>query len=380
MSKTTLFATCGLVGALISSVVAEALYALLPSSEPPPVHVAFVLDNSSSMTSLIEGLKGGITSFVNSFEPKGLKAKVGLIAFSDTYSGEPPIQLNFNGAAYTADTALFSRTMQSEVKLRDGGDGPETGLSALVQAAAMPTDEGADKVIVLITDAPAKLPDNGYASSADAAAALAPLGVTQINFVVDPLSSREYTGLRGKIEGSTVEIGPAAEGGFQLALPKIGEDIANRIANLQGTGGVRKKDTGILFVIVALASGVVASGIAVWLIGAGLSTFVPNLHRERGALGGAIGGAVGAVLFRLSSEAVQAVAGQTPLADALGRILGWSFLGLCIGVAIVAIEQAFREAWVKVHYGPHESRVVGLGAKDVTFGSDRERCTVYVPG
>jgi hypothetical protein len=62
----------------------------------------------------------------------------------------------------------------------------------------------------------------------------------------------------------------------------------------------------------------------------------------------------------------------------LARVLGVTILGLFIGFAIAFIEEALREAWLTVIWGPKETASISLGTKPVVFGSTRE-ADVYLP-
>jgi hypothetical protein len=153
---------------------------------------------------------------------------------------------------------------------------------------------------------------------------------------------------------------------------------------------------GVLLFIGATAVGVIAGGIgqvlfgtigrweaiaqvarvAGWtllgaLLGWGMGYFIPNLSTKRAAWAGAAGGLVGAVAFLYSSQLGS---------DALGRLLGATILGSCIGAMIALAEAVFREAWLEIHYGPRESRTVSLGRQPVTIGSNPELCTVLARG
>jgi hypothetical protein len=113
---------------------------------------------------------------------------------------------------------------------------------------------------------------------------------------------------------------------------------------------------------------IICWGIAGTLLGLGLGLRIPNLGVGRGALGGGIGGLLGGVLF----VAIALTAGA-----ALARLLGVAVIGFCIGLMIMLIEAALREAWVEIAYGPKETRSVSLGARPVSLGSD-PACTVFV--
>lgn len=118
-------------------------------------------------------------------------------------------------------------------------------------------------------------------------------------------------------------------------------------------------------------SRILAWGILGGLIGGGMSLFVPNLNWQRGFLGGGLGGLIGAVVFALCS---------LWLTDSvLGRLLGATVVGLCIGVMIALAELAFRRYWLEVTFGEREVRTFTLGPATVAVGSDDRQAAVYVP-
>ncbi|MDR2551888.1 MAG: hypothetical protein LBD31_01795 [Treponema sp.] len=114
--------------------------------------------------------------------------------------------------------------------------------------------------------------------------------------------------------------------------------------------------------VVSVISRVLCWGLLGWGLGLGVSFYVPNYPKPRAMLAGFIGGIIGGVIC---------VALNT-------GVLGEAALGLVIGLAISWVEEALREAWLTVFWGPKESRSISLGAKPVVFGSSRE-ADVYVP-
>lgn len=116
---------------------------------------------------------------------------------------------------------------------------------------------------------------------------------------------------------------------------------------------------------------VICWGIAGGLLGLGLSFRIPNLGQMRGMGGGFIGGLLGGILFVLLAVLKDG-------SQIVARLSGTAAIGFCIGLAIVIIEAAFREAWLEIRYSPRESRTVSLGSQPVTIGSDPNLCTVYV--
>jgi len=116
---------------------------------------------------------------------------------------------------------------------------------------------------------------------------------------------------------------------------------------------------------------IIAWAILGGLAGTGLSFLIPNMKWPLGLAGGAAGGAVGCVGFIALSMA---------FGDALGRIVGGTVLGFCIGLALTVAEVAFRRAWLEVRYGERETVTVTLGPEPVKIGSDAKACTVWARG
>ena len=102
-----------------------------------------------------------------------------------------------------------------------------------------------------------------------------------------------------------------------------------------------------------------------------MAFFVPNLAAKRAIVGGAIGGTIGALALLTIPETY----GEFP-----GHLFAAAILGLVLGLLIVIIEKAFREAWLEISYGPKETVTVNLGEKAVTIGSNSNACTVFAMG
>ena len=106
-------------------------------------------------------------------------------------------------------------------------------------------------------------------------------------------------------------------------------------------------------------------------IGRGVALFVPNLRGRAATIGGAIGGGIGAICFAVASGV---------LGDTSGRMVGATSLGLAIGILLVFVEVAFREAWLDIRYQKGAIRRVSLGRNPVTLGSSEELATIYCRG
>jgi hypothetical protein len=106
-----------------------------------------------------------------------------------------------------------------------------------------------------------------------------------------------------------------------------------------------------------------------FLLGGGLSFFIPNLPRLRAALAGGLGGLLGAAAFL----SVLALCG-----DMSGRLAGATALGGAIGLAVALVERLAREAALVVHWHANEQTIINLGDRPVILGSSSE-AHLYLP-
>ncbi|GMO66140.1 MAG: hypothetical protein Ta2A_14180 [Treponemataceae bacterium] len=113
----------------------------------------------------------------------------------------------------------------------------------------------------------------------------------------------------------------------------------------------------------ALCWGVMGTG-----LGLSAAFYVPNYPPKRATLAGAIGGTLGGIIY----VAMLGSGGYW------GSIIGVIVLGAAIGLAISFIEEALRDAWLTIVWGPKENTTVALGEKPVSFGTSRE-VDVYLP-
>jgi Mg-chelatase subunit ChlD len=120
--------------------------------------VMFVLDCTGSMGGEIQAIKDSISDFADTITSQGVRVRVGLIEFRDRLIGEEHRVLQFKGQTFTDDPVVF-RSEVAALKADGGGDAPESSLDALMLALRQPFSADADKVIVLITDAPPHIPD-----------------------------------------------------------------------------------------------------------------------------------------------------------------------------------------------------------------------------
>jgi hypothetical protein len=119
--------------------------------------------------------------------------------------------------------------------------------------------------------------------------------------------------------------------------------------------------------LMEIVSRIIGWGILGWGLGLGVSSYVPNFPKKRAMLAGLAGGIAGGAIFRALFI----------LGDPYGRIIGVAIMGLIVGLAISWVEEALRQAWITVYWGPKESRAIALGDKPVIFGSSKE-ADIYV--
>lgn len=163
-------------------------------------------------------------------------------------------------------------------------------------------------------------------------------------------------------EATVAAIGGAAAGLFGATAGQLLYSLA--------AATVERPVIGLLAPVLMPLGRIVGWTLMGTLAGWGLSWFVPNLGRVRGALGGAIGGAIGGLAFIFAST----------LAGGAGGLLGAAILGAAVGIMLALVEAAFRQAWLEVHYGGKEIVTVSLGTTPVKIGSDNRACQVYARG
>ena len=200
---------------------------------PVPVDIVFVLDCSASMEPFIEGVKDGIIDFARELSSRQIDYRLGLLAFRDRIYGQEPELLTFEkGEPFTTNTRLFSNEVG---KLRCIGNDtiPESSLDATVEAARLPfRQQGATKVLLLITDAPPLVPDKQTRTVKQAADVLREQKIDQLHFVLRREDQRAYRELREAVGGKFFDLQRVTVGGekFATILPELSKAIAATVA------------------------------------------------------------------------------------------------------------------------------------------------------
>jgi Mg-chelatase subunit ChlD len=342
----------------------------------PMVDIVFVLDVTSSMGYAIKGVQDGIKSFADGLNPKRVDFRIGLLAFRDRVIGEPSQTLRFGkmDEPFTTDLEEFKRKV-SQLQPLGGGDIPESALDAICEAAEYPFRKST-KVLLLITDAPPKLPDKRIRDVSEAADVLKSKNIEQIHIVSNP--DERFRGdrrIRNTYEALWSKGGPtgqyfdleqisAGRDSFNRLLPELSKVIATAAAAArpteaqlppppakptldaaQGLQSSRQYDssaTGQLILAISLWTAAIAAAISVALAtGQFLSlNRVPSgsaigLGLAGGAVAGLVGGAVGQGLFA-------AVGSGNSIVGVIFRVFGWAALGGLAGTGLAFVVPNLR--------------------------------------
>jgi Ca-activated chloride channel family protein len=266
---------------------------------------------------------------------------VGLIGFRDRFEpGEEPMVLTVGGNVFTADTVGFSDQV-AKLSATGGGDDPESSLDALVLAARQPFRPSAEEILVLITDAPPKVPDMEAKSLDEARQALRDGGIKQLQLVIQDADRSTYEDLRGPIPGQSFSLAETAEGRqqFELVLPKIAAEIAAVTkfnSPIQPDVEVSARQLPLLLLSIVIWSGVLSAGTCLALaIGQKhyLRRRLLTWRQAAGGMGGSfVAGAAAGALGLAGSSAVTLSGAQSQSSFIRSDMLvGWTVLGAVVG-------------------------------------------------
>jgi Ca-activated chloride channel family protein len=348
LSRRLFFAICGALGCFVIAIFGEIFLAwALPPAVVQPISpkiqadIMFVLDVTGSMGGEIQGVKNGIQNFSNELKKRNIDAEIGLIAFGDRLFGEEPKILSFGGKSFTSDSASFSRQV-GEISLMNGGDTPESSMDALALASGQAFRPQSTKIILLITDAPPKLPDKDNSSIDQVKESLRRNGIRQLHLVINDGDRAVYSQLQSTSSGQIFSLGNVASGreGFDNILPKIGEQIAiETTKGLVTPRDISSNNFGQLLLAISVWTGILAIGITFALIvSQNFYQHKPSLLTPIQALkalpvsllAGTVAGAIGQILFVPVSS--------IPFLIDFARGIGWTFLGMLVGTGISDIK------------------------------------------
>jgi len=185
--------------------------------ERVPVDFVFVIDITGSMQKYIDATKNYISTFTTSLVQRGIDYRIGLILFSDivekTY--EP------------TDNVRTFLTWLAPVRSYGGGDEKENALEALSAASELKFRPAANKVVVVITDAPFhQLGEKGEGFSRFSTKSISKLLVDNEMrvFSIVPPKLREYQKISEETRGNTFDI--------DYPFSTILDNFSNQLTNL----------------------------------------------------------------------------------------------------------------------------------------------------
>lgn len=116
----------------------------IPTAEKIPVDFVFLIDKTGSMQAYIDAVRNNIVSFAQKLVKRGIDYRLGLVLFSDE------VEKVYQPTSNVYDFLNWI----SGVKAYGGGDEKENALEALAATSKMKFRNEANKVDILITDAP----------------------------------------------------------------------------------------------------------------------------------------------------------------------------------------------------------------------------------
>lgn len=117
---------------------------LITSTNRVPIDFVFVIDHTGSMKDKIDAVKQNIDDFTTRLAAKGIDYRLGLVVFDDDVSSRHWM---------TDDIEEFKKWVSS-IETDGGGDQKENALEGLRAVTGMNFRSSANRVAILITDAP----------------------------------------------------------------------------------------------------------------------------------------------------------------------------------------------------------------------------------
>lgn len=120
--------------------------------------IMFVFDCTGSMRGEIRAMQDAVMDFARSVTSDGLDIRLGLIEFRDRTIGEEHRLYTFSDGAFTKNLTVFQAAVDA-LRATGGGPEPESSPDAIMLALEQEFRDCPNKTVVLITDAPPRLPD-----------------------------------------------------------------------------------------------------------------------------------------------------------------------------------------------------------------------------
>lgn len=182
------------------------------------VDFVFVIDMTGSMQNYINGVRNNIANFTSSLVQRGIDYQLGLVLFSDV------VEKTYDPTGNVVD---FMQWL-AHVRASGGLDEKENALEALTSAAKMKFRPAANRVAVLITDAPyhqlGEKGGNGI-TGATTTSIIKLLNDKEVRvFGIVPEKLEEYEKIARKTRGTVFEL--------QQSFATILDNFSNQLTNL----------------------------------------------------------------------------------------------------------------------------------------------------
>ncbi len=185
--------------------------------ERVPIDFVFIIDKTGSMQTYIDAIKNNITQFTTTLIRRGIDYRIGLILFSDD------VEEIYQPTNKVRD---FLDWLEP-VRAVGGQDEKENALEALLRATSLNYRPTADKVILLITDAPYhQFGEEGHGITGQTTKGL--INLMKMHdfriFSIVPKKLKEYAEISEQTKGSVYDIG--------FPVQKILDNFSNQLTNL----------------------------------------------------------------------------------------------------------------------------------------------------
>lgn len=181
----------------------------------PDVDIVFVFDTSHSMSDEIGDLKASALSFASRLRSTGIKPRLALVTFGD----------EIRGVKDFTDNVEEFKSWVEKLSEYGGGDTPEISLDAMMTALSLRYRSGAQKVMILVTDATYHYRGDGTPYSkfvlSEVESNLRDFGI--VLFAVGP---EDYKGLVERLSGVWIDI--RKERSFAKVLDSISAMLADQ--------------------------------------------------------------------------------------------------------------------------------------------------------
>jgi len=191
------------------------------------VDIVFVFDTTGSMREEIEGVKQTCIAFAQKLKDQRRDYRLGLVAFGDEIRGV------YKSDGELTDNAEEFKGWIGTLRAVGGNDDPENDYAAVKQASQMKFRDSAQKILILITDAPphryGDAPDSGVRfddPDLTAARATTILKDKAITLYAITLDHPDFRKLVEETNGEFYKLTPTTD--FTGIIDKLGTTIAQQ--------------------------------------------------------------------------------------------------------------------------------------------------------